>query len=212
MLMLRKIHGLTVAVLALCLTSCIESKNPLSDPDRSIPDPQLYGVWIHKKEGVTTTMVIGRANEIERKDVPVGIMRATKSSIDSKGLVSSPTEWTFFASALDSGGYMNRFDPSALNYFKYNTWDKWVIENYTLVKYRVSGDKLEVWVGSETALGNAIQRGDLGGEVIRNKNNAVIRGKLTASTDNLVNYINQGGTNILFPDSTKDVYIRILSP
>lgn len=189
MLMLRKFHGLTAAILALCLTSCIKSKNPLSDPDRSVPDAQLYGVWVQKTGGVINTMVIGRTSELSsRKDVPVGLMRVTRSSINSKGFVDSPTEHYFYATSLDSGTYLSLLDVVASNVPKIDPSNTKAVKGYNLLKYRVSGDKLEYSVGNANS------------------------GSLTDSTDNLVSYLNRGGGNALFPENTKEVYIRILTP
>ena len=48
---MKKLYPLlSVAALSLLLTSCFDTKNPLSDPQKSKPDDRLSGVWRQRGE------------------------------------------------------------------------------------------------------------------------------------------------------------------
>ena len=215
MLISRKIPVLTVAVLTLCLAGCVvKSKNPLSDPDQSLPDEKLFGVWVQKKEGDTKIMVIGKTGVSEPKGVPAGIMCGLYSAINKEGVVQTPGHPTFFITSIGDDHYINWFEESALDVSKHKTWDKTAIKEYFLMKYRVSGDKLEIWTGEEKGIAKAVESGKVGGEVKRDRDHpeVVISASLTDTTENLAQYIKNGGGAILFPNESKIVYERLRTP
>jgi hypothetical protein len=207
MLIIRMSRTLAVAAIAICFSSCeVDSKHPLSDPDLSRPDSRLYGTWIveEKDKDDTGVIFIGRPAETKnRKDVPSGIMRATITGI-KKQFVDRPQEVALFVTQLRDGGYINMFDGAALDQSKHKTWDKRVIKGYTLMKYCVSDDKLEIWTGDVFAVQDVIKTGKLHGDVRRNS------ARFTDTTANLTRYIESGGGRDLFSDDEKPlVLIRV---
>jgi hypothetical protein len=209
----RPLLAAVVGLVCLACTSCIQSTNPLSDPDQSVADSALYGVWVAPtSDGGTQVMVVGQLAELSsRKDVPRGIMRQTTSSISKDGFVGAPGQQVFFTSTVGRDTYLNMFGAGVLDANVYKTWSKGNISQYQLLRYRVSGDKLELWDGDEHALGAAIDKGLILGTVTHDKDNPtqVTGANLTDTTDNMVRFFAGTGGALVFPDSTKTVYTRM---
>ena len=192
----RTIQFAVSVFLCISVAGCIRSKKPLSDPDQSIQDSSLYGTWVTRKaSGETELMVIGGLSEASnRKDLPGGLMRAVMSSLSGNNTVSSPSEETFFVSFIGLDRYMNIFSTDILNSNTHPAWESRTIEQFRLVKYRVTGDTLEVWRGSESALGEMIERRQVRGDVTRDEKSRTFRTAiLSDSTENLVRFFRGPG-------------------
>jgi hypothetical protein len=201
----RTIATATIAIGAISLTSCqVKSKNPLSDPDRSRPDPALYGNWLlqdpkTKKtvddNGERVLVFLGKAAEADSGHFPAGIMRGVAIGFD-KERVRRPMEFHFFVTQLRNGNYMNVFEEGPVYKKKYVEWDKSAIEEYFLLKYRVSDDKLEIWTGQFSAVRDAIENGKLRGKVT--KHWLLPSAQLTDTTARLTEYLERTGGRELF--------------
>ena len=84
---------LTVCFLA---TGCDDSKNPLSDPQKSKPDTRLAGLWRDRdKEGNVTCYRVGQAG----KKFTAGMMRIVEVH-HASGVVEAPEEYLAFPTVL----------------------------------------------------------------------------------------------------------------
>jgi hypothetical protein len=210
-----RVFRLLPAALALCLASCVESTNPLSDPDKATQDAKLHGVWARSDaSGGTHIVVIGRADEVNRTDtnVPAGIMRYAYSMIDADANVRRPSSEGLFVTTLGKESYANIFDIASLDLSGDSPWDKNRIRQYRLIKYRANGNKLEVWNGAIEAMAKAIESGKVRGDVEHEDNDPskpVKAARFTDTTANLARYLAGGGAAVVFPDETKEEYARM---
>ena len=85
---------LSVAAVSLLLMSCIESENPLSDPQKSKPDDRLTGVWRFRGDsGEMNYYHIGHVGE----KLPASVMQVifvqhmTDGRMGSRDLLAFPT-------------------------------------------------------------------------------------------------------------------------
>lgn len=215
---IRSFNVLAAASLAVALSSCVESENPLSDPDRSVPDPEIYGTWVRQNGGFTEILMIGRAGEVTqyKDDVPAGLMRSISIATGSEGFVAESENNTFFVSTFRRDRYLNIIPYPGGDVFDRSgnkkVWDKHRIRSYVLQKYQVTADKLTVWSGDQKIVARVIEGGTLKGTVTRDqdkRDKPVTSARLTDTTAHLAKYIENGGGAVLFPDSKKIEYVRL---
>src|SRR5262245_19667591 len=212
----RAVATATIAICAMSLASCqVKSKNPLSDPDRSRPDPALYGTWLvqdretkktEDANGERAFVFLGRATEADHGHFPAGIMRGVAMGF-TKERVRRPMEFHFFVTQLRNGNYMNVFDEAPLYKKGYVEWEKLAIKEYSLVKFRVSDDKLEIWSGQFTAVRDAIENGKLRGKVT--KHWLLPSAELTDATPRLTEYLEMTGGRELFNEEKDQPIVLI---
>ena len=88
------------------LASCVDSDNPLSDPNKSTVDPGLLGVWrLQTKEGDLIYYHVGKAGE----KFPAGMLRAVTITHNKKGEVPrpEPNDTLVFTTTLGNNHYLN---------------------------------------------------------------------------------------------------------
>ena len=199
----RAARFLCVASLVLCLPSCIESTNPLSDPKDAMPDAALFGFWRGSKEN--EVLIIGRAAELkDREDIPGGIMRLIKQGISDENFVGGAGSSFCFVTHLGKASYLNIMSAPDQN------WDNLEKDNFWLVKYEVSGDKLTIWwMGDKDAAAKVIDAGTLRGTVKRDDDDKKVSSiKFTDTTANLAKYFEKNGASF-YPEANKAEYTRI---
>lgn len=200
------------AVFPLLLASCtVESTHPLSDPDQSKPAIDVSGIWTLKNNDGIAILLIGPAHETStREGLPAGIMRLAASSIDSNNLVATPEEIVFFVTRLKSGNYLNWFDEKSITADSKKPWKSSVVERYTIMKYAVVADKLELRFANRENAARDIESGKVQGSVKRDNKKQLKFVQLTDTTENLQKYIENGGDRNLFPhDDEKIVFDRL---
>jgi len=214
MLLLRRIACLLLAGLAVSTSSCVESENPLSDPERAIADGELYGAWTRTEEGDTQILVVGRPSyftdgnsRFAVKGVPEGIMRYAEIDVGKDRALESAGPVDFFVSKVGRDRYLN-----VLLYDEHpwpeKEWSKRKLAGYVLARYQVNGERATIWQGDETALAREIKSGKLRGEIAHEGTDSqtVI---LKETTAKLAKYLEGGGGGVLFPESGKKEYVRM---
>ena len=172
------IFGLAVCFLAL---GCDDSKNPLSDPQKSKADEKLIGVWRHRTgDGEETIYHVGRAGD----KFPKGVMRIVEIS-HAKGEVAPPTEYLAYPTAIGGKTYLNVvWEEKLVRQLDENGWKGDGIAGYTFVKYAFDGDKLTVFLMDEPAKAKAIKDGKIKG--VKNGNDPAM---FTDSTENVTRFV-----------------------
>jgi hypothetical protein len=200
-----------VALGSLFLVSCVESKNPVSDLDKSLPEKRFYGVWIEEKEGQRMVWAIGSIDNVRmsRKDIPQGIMRAAVVDFDTNGSVGKPFSVLFFVSPFDaSGGYINWFEEDVLDESKFKTWDKANIKSYLVVKYVIRDDRIELYTLDTDAIEAAVKKGQIKGTIEHDPKKGTIdiepkTVQLSASSGELDQFLRKEGASVISKDKPR---------
>ncbi len=214
---LRRALGI-VGLLAACVlfASCVKSKYPASDPDTAVPDKALYGVWARvSDEGTREILIIG--SELKALGVPEGIMTIKRSELKEDGrfgLVVGKGDISAISTPFNGFGILSELPWRAVHGLDENGkdigWDKSRISEYVLMKYSVAGETLEIWDGTDDAVIKAIKSGAIKGELTRNAEGVVDGGRLTETTAGLQRFFANGGDKVLFPDSGKSTFTRVV--
>lgn len=217
MLSMRRVRAICLAVLTICLLSCVESENPVSDMDKATPDTDIYGTWCKTSEDNSKELlIIGRPLAADHKKVPAGIMHVIKIQINPKNEFGSPSEQVFFSSTIARDRYFNEFKENPIEAIPSDgksAWNSATIRGFYIRKYRVSGGKLTIWGGSREAVAAAIESKKIKGDVKRSddKEKSITSANITDSTANLAKYLDNGGSAALFPEDTKQTYVRMMT-
>jgi hypothetical protein len=164
----RQITWLFVAAACLLGTSC-DSKNPLSDPGQSKPDPRLAGLWRSKDpDGGVEYYHVGGAGD----KLPESVMQVVLVTHDKNGQLKDPGVMLMFPTVLGNTAFLNvgidwstNVRNSAVDGLKQEGWKPGVLEIYSIFKYRIEGDTLLLWLMAEDAKEQAIRSGKIKGDV-----------------------------------------------
>jgi hypothetical protein len=172
------LFGLAVCFFAL---GCDDSKNPLSDPQKSKADEKLIGVWRHRtKDGEETFYHVGRAGD----KFPKGMMRIVEIA-HAKGEVGPPTEYLAFPTVVGDKKYLNVvWEEKLVRQLDENGWKADGIPGYSFVKYQLVGNDLTVFLMDDPAKAKAIKDGKIKGE--KHGNDLAM---FTDSTENVARFI-----------------------
>lgn len=202
-----------LAAALLLFAGCIpESKEPLGSLASAQQDTRLNGTWTNTQpDGEVHYLHIGKEPEVPAnslQDFPEdGLMRFWLISLDPEsGEVSKPFGLRFFRTHIGDADYANCIlapDPEL---------DTGESSRYWFYKYRVRGTELEVWSMNFEATGQAIDSGKLAGTTEHNSDGQLTKANLTASTEELVAYLEAGGDKVLFPEEQGGVYRRLSNP
>ncbi|HEY1188193.1 MAG TPA: hypothetical protein VGE74_11080 [Gemmata sp.] len=218
-----RLAPLALVIVCLWLTGCVKSSNPFSDPARSAPDKNMIGLWKEVGKKDASLVAVGldwrarvRNQESWKKrlrDVPPGLMVMRNvewnEEQELEPLFRSSTKQSFFPSVIGSETYLNALQGE----FDKDIWSPTKITGYRVIRYRVTGDTLELWTGSEEGVAAAVESGGVRGAVTRDpKDKRLQSAELTDTTQNLAKYIVAGGGKVLFPDRTKKTYQRVKLP
>jgi len=155
--------GLLVCFFAL---GCDDSKNPLSDPQKSKVDKKLIGVWRNPtKDGEETFYHVGHAGD----KFPKGMMRVVEID-QTEGELAPPTEYLAFPTVIGSKTYLNVvWEEKLVRQLDQKGWKVDMVAGYSFVKYQFDGDKLTVFLVDDAVKAKAIQDGKIKGEKHGNK-------------------------------------------
>lgn len=144
------------SIILMCLyglSGCVESKHPLSDPEKADIHAEIVGIWIWEGSGVKgDEWTIAAAG----KGFPRGILRITAQQ-DGK------TETLFaFSTKLDGHHYLNavNFKGEVLP----KKWDKQLVKSYTLMPYSISKDTFTGTLFNSKYISNAIHAKQVAGK------------------------------------------------
>ncbi|MCC6124614.1 MAG: hypothetical protein IT426_06615 [Pirellulales bacterium] len=134
---------LLVGLCFLGMSSCIDSENPLSDPEKAAPATELSGAWRVKQEDGTRYYHVGLAGE----KFPAGLLRM-KIIDHSKNGELAVDENTFFvfATAIGDRHFANvtLLEPDQLAEAAKTGWKPEMFKGYWIYEYKREGDKLRL--------------------------------------------------------------------
>ena len=192
----RSLFWLFVAAACLLGTSC-DSKNPLSDPAKSKPDPRLAGVWRTKDpSGEVSYFHVGRAGD----KLPDSVMQLVAVTHEKDGQLKGPGVMLMFPTVLGNTAFLNvgmdgsTRQQSAVDRLEREGWKPGVLEVYGVCKYRIEGDVLLLWVMTEDTKKKAITSGKIKGDVAE-------KGKVgpscfTDTTENVARFVAAAGDSL----------------
>ncbi len=181
----RTILGL---VFCLILTSCDDSKNPLSDPTTSKPDNRLIGVWRLPDWDEAAYYYVGQAGD-KFPNSTMGMVFVRHE----EGKVASSGEFFVFPTVLGEKTYLNvtAGTEQQIRHLEEKGWK--AVDLCSILKYQVDGDKLLVWCMVEDAKKRAIEGGKVKG-VIEENNSA----KFTDTTENVARFVADAGDGLFY--------------
>ena len=140
---------LLVAAFSLLLTSCFDTKNPLSDPQKSKPDDRLSGVWRFRGDS-------GEINYYHFGPVggePPGVHHAGRQCpAHAADRTMQSGQLLVFPTTIGDKTYLNVADttPSQLTLLEEKGWTDEAIKEYVLLRYQITGDTLSIqWMDSD---------------------------------------------------------------
>jgi hypothetical protein len=166
----------------LLLSSCIDSKSPLCNPDDAKIDAALIGAWQARLgDGSLDCYHVGIAGD----KLPSGIFRFVTVDRDKNGKLSRPGEMLGFSTMIGKDRYLNVafIDDKDLGQFETTGWKPELVKGFVILKYHIDGDTLTVWKMDPQAKQRLIESEKAKGSI--NKN--VIF--LTDATDNVVSLL-----------------------
>ena len=203
---------LSILSISLSLNSCVvESKNPLSNPDDSVPDHRLYGQWKRtEKDGSGAHVFFGRPWGNPVDNLPSGIMVSNAISCGPNHAISGYPQITWlFTTNINEENYANVIAPELLDREKHPQWERANIKSVHIAKYAISGDQLTIWIMDVKSAASVVQRGQLKGQVKRSSDGSVDEVMLTESAEVLSGFLRNGGSKTLFPEKNRQVYYRV---
>jgi hypothetical protein len=182
---------LVFAGLCLLMASCIDSKEPISDPQKAKVDPALLGVWrTTDKNGNVEYQHVGLSSE----KLPKGILRTIGVHHDKNSSLSGPDNYLFFCSEVGKTRFLNVVLAEHIDKLVESGWNAKLVSGYLLFKYEVQGDTLNVWSVNDDAKRRAIQSGKIKGEFNSDKDGG------------------DGGNNFYFTDTSANIAALLASP
>ena len=195
---------ITMAVAAVLLTSCDDSKNSLSDPQKSKADRRLAGVWRHQDQhGNVTYYHIGAVGD----KLPESVMGVVTVTHCQDGTIQRPGELLIFPTSIGDNGYLN-VTGGKEEHFKKIAEKGWgSVGGYFLLKYQVEGDTLLAWPMDRNAKEQAIRTGKIAGVIDKEALGKKI--KFTATTEDLARFVATAGDTLF---STKVIRLERVPP
>jgi hypothetical protein len=183
---------LLVAAFSLLLTSCFDTKNPLSDPQKSKPDDRLSGVWRFRGDG--GEMNYYHIGHVAAK-LPASVMQVifvqhmTDGSIESDKLLIFPT-------TIGDKTYLNVAEatPSLLTQLEEKGWTNEAVNSYLILRYQITGDTLTIqWIDRD-AKKRAVEAGKIKGTVEKDQ------GHFVDTTENHAKFVADAGDSLFSKD------------
>jgi hypothetical protein len=200
----RSFSWLFVAAVCLFGTSC-DSKNPLSDPAKSQPDPRLAGLWrLKERSGDVDYYHVGRAGD----KLPESVMEVVGVTHDKNGQLKDPGVMLMFPTVLGNTAFLNvgmdwstNVRNSAVDGLKREGWKPGVLEIYSIFKYRIEGDTLLLWAIVEDAKKQAITSGKIKGDVP--EEGKIGASRFTDTTENVARFVAAAGDGLFEKEPTR---------
>ena len=144
-------------LLLLCsVNGCVDSKHPLSDPEKAELHAEIIGIWLQDGSDAPDHQwtIVPAGSEF-----PKGFVRIT--FVDSLETNKKLTAYAF-STKLDQNYYLNiaTFTGEVVP----KKWDKSLVDFYTLMPYSISGDTFKLLSLKEDVLKKAVSDGKLSAE------------------------------------------------
>ena len=186
---------LVVAAFSLLLTSCFDTKNPLSDPQKSQSDDRLSGVWRFRGDsGEMNYYHIGHGGE----KLPASVMQVVNVQHMPDGKMHSG-ELLVFPTSLGDKTYLNVAEakPSQFALLEEKGWTNEAVNAYLILRYQITGDVLTVqWIDSD-AKKRAIEAEKIKGTIEKD------RAHFTDTTENLAKFVAEAGDDLFSKDALR---------
>lgn len=143
---MRSYYRFGVLLLGLCflgMSSCIDSENPLSDPEKATSATELSGVWrVHEKD-VTTYYHVGLAGD----KFPSGLMRMEIIDHKKNGVLEiNESGFFLFTTTLGERHFVNItvLEHEQLKEAEKTGWKPEMFKGYWIYEYQLRGDKIRL--------------------------------------------------------------------
>jgi hypothetical protein len=196
----QSLQCLSLAVCCLLITSCYDSKQPLSDPLKSKSDPQLVGLWRHRDDsGETTYYHLGRVGD----KLPAAVLHVTSITHTTDGKLTQG-EFLVFPTVIGEGTYLNCFEgkEGQIKQLEEKGWNSDAATKYTFMKYRIDGDIMTLkWVDGD-AKTRFVKAGKIKGasEKDADGNSHTV---LSDTTENLVKFLSESSGELFSKDELR---------
>jgi hypothetical protein len=197
----------------LTLSSCLESKYPLTPVKEAKLDERLIGVWTsvrteNDRGGAGTVYLHIGAEEktpISRvRDKPEpGLMRfvCVDHGFDKRrSVLGTPASCRFFVSKINDEDYANLLGPTEPK----ESGEPPEKPYYFFMKYKVEGDQLTLWAPDPELLEKAVKNGDLAGTVVRKGRLKLEEVELTATSEQLTAFLKTEAGKKVFADQGEE--------
>jgi len=193
----RKAVSCLLAVAACLPLAGCDSKNPLSDPAQSKPDPRLAGVWRWKDpSGVVEYYHVGRAGG----KLPDSVTQLIGVTHHGDGHLTGSAVVLMFPAVLGNTAFLNvgmegsNHQQGAVDRLKREGWTPGVLESYSIFKYRVEGDAILLWQMTAVAMKQAVTSGKIKGSLAEQGKIGVSR--FTDTTENVARFVAAAGDSL----------------
>ena len=164
----RLLFAFAFAGICLSMASCIDSKNPISDPEKAKVDQKFLGVWrMADKGGDVIYYHVGLAGG----KLPRGVLRAISIRHNKDGSVGGPDELLLFCTEAGNSRFLNVAcvdRKEDLEKLDQSGWNAKLVNAYFIIKYELKDDSLKLWQMDRNAKAKAIEAGKIKGEITKN--------------------------------------------
>jgi hypothetical protein len=196
-----------LGVCALGLTSCVDSDNPLSDPQQAKPATDLAGVWRVKTDEGTTYYHVGLAGD----KFPAGVMQMTMVEHKKDGTTQTFDSFYLFTTALGDRHFANiaALEPDQLAKVKEAGWKPDTFKGYWLYEYQVKDDKVHLMQMDWDQKKSLIEDKKIPGVIEKAKGRGGDDIRFTESSEKLAKFITSPEAAKLFHPAEKNDLDRV---
>ena len=192
---------LPMAALCLLLTSCFDSKVPLSDPGKSKADERLSGSWqLRNDDGSVNSYRFVLAGG----RLPASVMRVTGNNRKPDGTTEQFEPLLVFPTTIGDKTYLNACDGKEpqVKVLEEKGWTDETVAEYSIFRYQVVGDTLTVQWMDGNVKKRAIEAGKIKGKIEKDKDGND-RAHFTGTAENLAKFVVGAGDDLFSKNSLK---------
>lgn len=164
----RPAAATVVMLMSVCLSSCLNSQQPLSNPEQAQRDDALLGTWVLCDPGAVSYYHIGKANE---KKLPPGWYRIINVDLDPNHELNM-TDFPGFATTIDGYHYLS------LVVGDFDTFDASKIDDaqWLIFQYEIKGDRGTLRFVTTSFVEQQIRAGKINGHIDAKKGETLLTG------------------------------------
>jgi len=169
----------------------------------------LFGAWAlvtdTQNDDLYSFIIVGRSGH---KHLPTGTMKAIFIGSNRDGDIKIEEPMYFFSCSIGAGNYLTFLPKAFSECEKLTEWFKSCARSFYLARYTIEKNRLKIWLVNDDGADTAIKKGKLKGTV-ESQRRKMKHIKLTSSTEELRQYLLDGGDNELFSDKDPLVLKRV---
>jgi hypothetical protein len=195
----RILQLISTAATCLLFTSCMDSKVPLSDPNKSKADERLTGNWqLRNDDGSVNNYRFAPAGS----KLPASVMRVTGSSRKPDGTTEQSDPLLLFPTTIGDKTYLNVTDGKEpkVKLVEEKGWTAETVNSYLIYRYQVTADTLTVQGIDGDAKKRSIEAGTIKGVVEKDREGRITKVYFTDTTENLVKFVIEAGDALFSKD------------